>query len=84
MNLASILVTVVVAALLGLAIRYLAKHGMCAACEDRDACRNALKASRRGEHPASLCGGNCRGCPYYLEEQRMKAANLPTGKQARS
>ena len=82
MNLASILVAAAIAGLLFLAVRYLAKHGMCAACEDREACRRALKPSGgKGEPPAFSCGMSCHSCPYYEQEQRMRAAAVPVEKR---
>lgn len=83
MNLASALVAVAIAALLFLAVRYVAKHGMCAACEDREACQRALnKPGSKEESPVSSCGMSCHSCPYYAEEERMrKTAAVPAEKQ---
>lgn len=83
MNLATILVAAAIAALLVLAVRYVAKHGMCAACEDREACKGAFKPDSKGEPPAFSCGGTgCHSCPYYAEEQRMmKMAAVPAEKK---
>ncbi|WP_434511051.1 hypothetical protein [Desulfitobacterium sp. AusDCA] len=58
MNLSTALIGLVVAAFLGLAIRYIVKNGTCAACEAKGACHSA---------GASLdistgCGVSCTGC----------------------
>lgn len=81
MNPASALVAAAIGVLLVLAVRYIAKHGMCAACEDREACQKAFGAA--GEPPAFSCGASCRSCPYYPEEQRMKMAAVPAEKRTR-
>ncbi len=70
MNLPTILIGLAVATLLGLAIRYLVKNGMCAACEDKTACQAAKKAG--GPDLSSACGGKCSACRYY--EAELKAA----------
>lgn len=79
MNAATILIAAAIAALLLLAVRYLVKNGPCAACEMRGACRKNPQEDRKPS--ASACGGNCRGCQYYAQEQKMKAANAPAGKK---
>jgi hypothetical protein len=70
MNIPTIVIGFIIAALLFFAIRYLVKNGMCAACEDKSACEAAKKAGLPG--PASSCGGKCSSCQYY--EQELKAA----------
>jgi hypothetical protein len=77
MNLPTVLIGLVVAALLGLAIRYLAKNGMCAACEDKKACQAAKKAG--GSSVASGCGGKCSSCQYYEAELKASAAKHQAG-----
>jgi microcystin degradation protein MlrC len=72
MNLPTILIGLVVAALLGLAIRYLVKNGMCATCEDRAACQAASKGS--GASLSVDCGGQCSGCQFHDAE--LRAATL--------
>lgn len=73
MNFATVLIILVLAALVGLAVRYLKKHGMCAACENRAACRAARKAGGVGSNDngqfSSCCGGKCSSCRYYESEQ---------------
>ncbi len=87
MNLASILVAAAIAGLLFLAVRYVAKHGLCAACEDREACKRSVPSGSGGkppagrEPPASFCGGSCHSCPYYAQERRMKTAAVPVEKR---
>ena len=80
MNLVSVLLVAAIAALLFLAVRYVAKHGICAVCEDKEACQKAFKA--KGEPPASSCGVSCHSCPYYPEEQRMKRTAISIKKRA--
>lgn len=72
MNLATILILLPLAAFVGLAIRYLTKNGMCAACENKGACRAAKKPDRSGL--PSGCGGQCASCRYFEAEQRTAAA----------
>lgn len=74
MNLPTILIGLAVAGLLGLAIRYLAKNGACAACEDKTACEAARKAGS-SELPGAC--GSCSGkCPVHglYEYEQMKVA----------
>lgn len=59
MNFATILVTAAIAALLVLAVRYLVKNGVCAACVDAKSCRSAASAG-----PGTGCGHGCAGCPH--------------------
>lgn len=77
MNLPTILIGLIVAALLGLAIRYLVKNGMCAACEDRAACQAAKKAG--SPDSTSGCGGKCSSCRYYEAELKAAAARHRAG-----
>jgi hypothetical protein len=72
MNLPTILIALAVAALLGMAVRYLVKNGMCAACEDKSACQAAKKAG--GPDLSSGCGGGCASCKYYEYELKALAA----------
>lgn len=72
MNLPTILIGLVVLALLGLAIRYLVKNGMCAACEDKAACQAAKKAGEVSLPPG--CGGSCAACQHREAELRAVAA----------
>lgn len=72
MNFATVCIVLILAVLLGLAVRYLVKNGMCAACEDRDACKSAHKADGAGL-PAG-CGGKCSSCRYYELEKQAAAA----------
>ncbi|QAT49266.1 FeoB-associated Cys-rich membrane protein [Caproiciproducens sp. NJN-50] len=60
MSLGTILVTAVIAVLLGLAVRYLARNGACSACSDAKSCRG------------NSCGGECGGCPHCGAESRSK------------
>ncbi|KLU63599.1 hypothetical protein CEB3_c00280 [Peptococcaceae bacterium CEB3] len=60
MNLPTILIGFVVAALLGLAIRYILKNGACAACEAKGACHSA----KTGSDISTGCGDNCAGCHH--------------------
>lgn len=69
MNIPTILLSAAVAAMLVFAIRYLVKNGMCAACEDREACQGSKKA---GGNSAG-CGGKCSSCRYYEAEQKAAA-----------
>lgn len=70
MNIATFLIALIIATLFVLAIRYLAKNGMCAACEDKKACHSAKEAGDPGL--SSACGGKCSSCRY--EAQELKAA----------
>ncbi len=70
MNVPTIVIGLIIATLLFFAIRYLVKNGMCAACEDKEACRDAKKAGVPGH--SSSCGGKCASCQYY--EYEMKSA----------
>mgnify|MGYP000960409335 CR=1 FL=1 len=74
MNLPTLIIALIVAALLGLAIRYLVRHGACAACEMGGTC----SAKKTKETPAG-CGGKCAGCQYYAYEQRLAAAAKAKG-----
>lgn len=69
MNLPTIVIALVVAALLGLAIRYIVKHGACSVCESGGAC-SAAKTS----DASAGCGGKCAACQYYAYEQQLAAA----------
>ena len=71
MNGATIFLGLIIAALFVLAVRYLVKNGMCAACEDKAACQAAKKAG--APDLSSACGGKCASCRYY--EQELKAAS---------
>ena len=75
MNFATVLIVLVLAACLVLAVRYLAKNGMCAACEDRGACRAAQSAS---DSRQTGCGGKCSSCRYH-ELEKAAAAKHQTG-----
>lgn len=84
MNLSTILIGTVIAALLALAVRYLVKNGMCAACEDRAACQAAKKAAtaggtapENGGADSAGCGGKCSACRYY--EMELRAAGKRAG-----
>lgn len=57
MNLPTIFIGLMIAALFVLAIRYLVRNGMCAACEDKKACRAAKKAN-----------ASCQHCEQELQE----------------
>lgn len=76
MNWPTILIGLAIAALLVLAIRYLAKHGLCAACEDKAACQAAKKA---GADFSAGCGGKCAACRYYEYEQKALQAKHQAG-----
>lgn len=71
MNLPTILIGLVLAALLGLAVRYLIKNGACAACEDKAACQAARKEASSGG--LSGCGGKCSSCRYHEAELKAGA-----------
>jgi hypothetical protein len=71
MNIPTILIGLVVAGLLALAIRYLVKNGMCAACEDKEACQAAKKAA--GYSVPSGCSEKCSSCKYYEAELKALA-----------
>jgi hypothetical protein len=77
MNLPTILIGLVVAGLLVLAIRYLLKNGLCAACEDKAACQAAKKAG--GPGLSSGCGGKCASCKYYEAELKAEAVKHRAG-----
>lgn len=71
MNLPTILVGLVVAALLGLAIRYLVRNGACAACEDKGACQAARKAGDASFSSAcssSSCNAKCPAASFDYDE----------------
>ena len=71
MNLPTVIIALAVAALLGLAIRYLVKNGACAACGLNESCSK----SHKGHSTASAeCGGKCSACQYYTYEQQLAAA----------
>lgn len=69
MNFATILIVLILAALVGLAVRYLVKNGPCAACENRAACRAAKKAEGK---PSAGCEGNCSACRFYETEKKAR------------
>ena len=78
MNFPTILIALAVAALFGLAVRYLAKNGTCAACEDRDACR-AAKEDGSPDRLSPGCGTKCSSCQYYEYERKASAKKRRTG-----
>jgi hypothetical protein len=77
MNLPTISIGLVIAALLALAIRYVVKHGVCAACEDREACQAANAGGGSGFPPG--CGGECASCRYYEHELNASTTKHQAG-----
>lgn len=78
MNLPTILIGSIIAALFILAVRYVVKNGACAACEDREACQAAKKSD--GADFYLNCGGKkCLSCKYYEYELKAAAAKHQTG-----
>lgn len=71
MNLPTVIITLAVAALLGLAIRYMVKNGACAACGMSESCTSHKKG---GAAASAGCGGKCSACQYYAYEQQLAAA----------
>lgn len=65
MNIATILLSLVLIALLGLAARFILRHGVCAVCEQKENCD---KTEKRKNFP---CGpsASCPSCRYYKYEK---------------
>ena len=78
MNLPTILISLVIATLFVLAIRYLRRNGMCAACEDKGACQAAKKAN--GAANSSGCSGKCASCQHHDYELKSSPVKLQIGK----
>lgn len=64
---ATIIVILLVGLLLVLAVRYLLRHGMCAACENSGACKGAS---------GSGCDGNCSACRCYASELEARKSRV--------
>jgi len=77
MNAATILISLIVAALLVLAVRYLIKNGMCVACEDKEACQAAKKTN--GVDLSYGCDGKCASCRHYEHELKASLTKHQTG-----
>lgn len=76
MNLPTVLIALVIAALFVLAVRFVAKHGVCDACDLKGSCRTAKKTGG-----GSFCdpGAGCSACRYYEYERKAPPAKRHTG-----
>ena len=73
MNLPTILISLVIASLLVLAVRFIVRHGVCEACDMQDACRTSKNAGG-----GFSCGpGGCPSCRYYEYERKAAAKRRP-------